>query len=108
MNIKISLPCLTALVLGLFLQAAKAGELSTYQGQITGVVCASCKDHVLSSLGKVKGVKDIQIQPTNLPEVRLLTIKSESEELTADELNKALSTAHGESYKVTQLARKKE
>lgn len=71
-----------------------------------GVVCGACKDHVVTSLAKLKGVKDIEISPTNLPEIRMLTIKAETAALTADEVNKLLTADHGDSYKVTMLAKK--
>lgn len=85
---------------------AMAGDVATFQGQITGVVCAACKDHVVSSLAKLKGVKDIEIAPTNVPEVRMLILKVETATLTADDVNKLLAADHGESYKVTTLAKK--
>ena len=85
---------------------AYAGDVVTFQGQITGVVCAACKDHVVSSLAKLKGVKDIEISPTNMPEIRVLTIKAETAALSAEDLNKLLTADHGESYKVTTLAKK--
>lgn len=96
--------CLTTALL-LSLQTM-AGDVATFQGQITGVSCGACKDHVVTSLAKLKGVKDIEISPTNLPEVRMLTIKAETAALTADEVNKLLTADHGESYKVTKLEKK--
>jgi len=99
-----SLPCLAAALL-LSLQAF-AGDVATFQGQITGVVCAACKEHVVSSLAKLKGVKDIEIAPTNVPEIRMLILKVETAALTADEVNKLLTADHGDSYKVTTLAKK--
>lgn len=85
---------------------AMAGDVATFQGQITGVVCAACKDHVVSSLAKLKGVKDIEIAPTNVPEIRMLILKVETAALTADDVNKLLAADYGESYKVTTLAKK--
>lgn len=83
-----------------------AGDTATFQGQITGVVCSACKDHVVTSLAKIKGVKDIEILPTNLPEVRMLMIKADTATLTAEEVNKLLAADHGGSYQVTKLEKK--
>ena len=100
---KIYLYLATALLLSL---PAFAGDVATFQGQITGVSCGACKDHVVTSLAKLKGVKDIEILPTNLPEVRMLMIKADTAALTAEEVNKLLAADHGESYKVTKLEKK--
>jgi len=85
---------------------AMAGDVATFQGQITGVVCGACKDHVVSSLAKLNGIKDIEISPTNLPEIRMLTLKVETAALTAEDVNKLLTSDHGESYKVTTWVKK--
>ncbi len=85
--------------------AAIAGD-STYVGEITGVVCPACKEHVTTALMKVEGIKSIEIDPTNVPEIRHLTIKASKENFSASEANNALTAAHGDSYKVTKLEKK--
>jgi copper chaperone CopZ len=96
--------CLASALL-LSIQAI-AGDVATFQGQITGVVCGACKDHVVSSLAKLKGIKDIEISPTNLPDIRMLTLKVETAALTAEDVNKRLTADHGENYKVTTWVKK--
>ena len=85
--------------------AAIAGDI-TYEGQITGVVCGACKDHVTEALMKVDGIKSVEIAPTNVPEIRHITIKGTKENFSASDANNALAAAHGENYKVTKLDKK--
>ena len=98
------------LALALILTAAPAflfaGEPATYEGEIKGVVCAACKEHVTESLLKVDGVKTVEIAPTNVPEIRHITIKAAKENFSASDANNALATAHGDTYKVTKLEKK--
>lgn len=84
---------------------ALAGDI-TYEGQITGVVCGACKDHVTEALMKVDGIKSVEIAPTNVPEIRHITIKGSKENFSATDANNALAAAHGENYKVTKLDKK--
>lgn len=83
-----------------------AGEPLKYEGEITGVVCGACKEHVTTTLMKIDGVKAVEIAPTNLPEIRHLTIKATKPDFSAADANNALATAHGETYKVTKLEKK--
>ena len=85
---------------------ALAGDAITYVGEITGVVCSACKEHVTESLMKVDGVKTVEINPTNVPEIRHITIKAAKENFSASDANNALATAHGDTYKVTKLEKK--
>jgi len=85
---------------------ALAGDAITYVGEITGVVCSACKEHVTESLMKVHGVQTVEINPTNVPEIRHITIKAEKENLSATDVNNALAAAHGDTYKVTKLDKK--
>jgi copper chaperone CopZ len=82
-----------------------AGDI-TYEGQITGVVCGACKEHVTEALMKVDGIKSVEIAPTNVPEIRHITIKGSKENFSATDANNALAAAHGENYKVTKLDKK--
>lgn len=85
---------------------AFAGDALTYEGEITGVVCPACKEHVTEALMKVQGVKSVDIAPTNVPEIRHLVIKAEKENFSATDVNNVLASAHGDSYKVTRLEKK--
>lgn len=82
-----------------------AGDF-TYEGQITGVVCGACKEHVTEALMKVDGIKSIEIAPTNVPEIRHITIKASKDNFSASDANNALAAAKGENYKVTKLDKK--
>ena len=93
------------LALVLATSAAFAGDI-TYVGQITGVVCGACKDHVTEALMKVDGIKSVEINPTNVPEIRHITIKATKDNFSASDANNALTAAKGENYKVTKLDKK--
>lgn len=83
-----------------------AGDAVKYEGEITGIVCGACKEHVTEALMKVHGVKTVEIAPTNLPEIRHITITASKPDFSASDANNALSQAHGDTYKVTRLEKK--
>lgn len=83
-----------------------AGEPVKYEGEITGIVCGACKEHVTEALMKVNGVKSVEIAPTNVPEIRHIIITAAKPEFSASDANNALASAHGDNYKVTRLEKK--
>ncbi len=82
-----------------------AADPVKFEGEITGVVCGACKDHVTSALMKVTGVKSVEIAPTNKPEIRHIIITAAKPEFSASDANKALAAEHGDNYKITRLAK---
>ena len=89
-----------------FALMARAGDVQKYEGEITGVVCPACQEHVTEALMKVDGVKSVEIAPTNVPTIRHIVITAAKEGFSAADANNALATAHGETYKVTKLDKK--
>ncbi len=83
------------------LLSAKPAKHS-YQGEVTGVVCQDCSDHVKTALGKLPGVTSVKVLKGDKEGVNKLVIDSNSDKLTLDELNKALEE-FAKSYAVTSL-----
>ena len=84
--------------------AAKADTASSYVGEISGLVCASCKAEVVAGLSKLPGVTSVEITPSNNPEIRRITINSTREALTSEEVNQALDKV-SKDFKVSKLAK---
>jgi len=84
--------------------ACKAETPLNYEGEITGLVCASCKIEVVTALSALKGVKNVEITPSNNPEIRRIVISSTSDSLTQADVNGALDKVSKE-FKVTKLAK---
>ncbi|MDB6138752.1 MAG: hypothetical protein JWO94_1824 [Verrucomicrobiaceae bacterium] len=101
MNMLRALVAIATVSATLTLQAETA---SSYEGEITGLVCASCKQEVVDALSKLEGVKNVEITPSNNPEIRKITVASTSNSLTQTDLNQALDKVSKE-FKVTKLAK---
>ncbi len=84
--------------------AVQAETANSYEGEITGLVCASCKQEVVTALSKLDGVKNVEITPSNNPEIRKIVIASTSTSLTETDVNQALDKVSKE-FKVTKLAK---
>ncbi len=97
---------LSAILCALVLAPAVLAGDAKFEGEITGLVCASCQEHVTGVLMKIDGVKNVEIVATNKPEIRHIIITSSKEAFTAEDANKALLAAHADSYKVTRLEKK--
>lgn len=82
----------------------KAEVPSNYEGEITGLVCASCKQEVVAALSKIEGVKNVEITPSNNPEIRRIVIASANPSLTQEDVNTALGKVSKE-FKVTKLSK---
>ncbi len=84
--------------------AANADTASSYVGEISGLVCASCKAEVVAGLAKLPGVTSVEITPSNNPEIRRITINATREALTSEEVNQALDKV-SKDFKVSKLAK---
>ena len=101
-------PFLTLLAIALSFVAPSFAEDAkhTYTGEITGVVCAACKEHVSSTLtAKLPGVEKIDITKGEKEGVNLITIVSKQPDVTKDAAMAALGDL-GKSYQITSLAKK--
>ena len=74
----------------------------TYQGEVTGVVCAACSDHVKSALSKISGVESVKVLRGEKEGVNKLVVISTAASLTLQEVNKALGE-YAKDYTITSL-----
>lgn len=100
---KLLLTTLTVLVTMLYSSAAWAGEV-TYVGTLTGIECSGCKRTIAQSLGKMKGVRTIQIKKTGERTHQLTVITDGSKVLTRADATAALKKA--EHYKIQSWSRR--
>ncbi|WP_395736256.1 heavy-metal-associated domain-containing protein [Prosthecobacter sp.] len=65
---------------------AAAGDAPVnYIAEMTGMVCAGCKDHVTASFNKLEGVSKVQIVPGEKPGTQKVTVTSTSASLTKEQ-----------------------
>ncbi len=62
----------------------------TYEGEVAGVMCAACSNHVQTALSKLDGVTSVKVTPGKDGGVPHLTLVSTSPKLTKDAAIKAL------------------
>lgn len=106
------LPTMKTLILSLSLlvsavtaQAADEKKSVTYEGKITGVVCASCKEHVAGALiQKLPGVVSVDVKPGD-EEANKLIIVADSDTITKESAIEALGT-YAKNYTIVSLAKK--
>ena len=65
----------------------------TYVAEMTGMVCAGCKDHVTASLTKLEGVSKVEIAPAEKPGTQKVTVTSTSPALTKEQAVSALGSS---------------
>ena len=102
--------CQTAiLALSLLTGAFAADEAKkehTFTGDITGVVCSSCKQHVTAMLTKnLEGVVNVDVKPgatDDAPKKLILTAKSDA--VTKEAVIKALGD-YAKNYQVLSLVK---
>ena len=82
--------------------AARAETAASYVGEITGLVCASCKMEVVDALSKMDGVKNVEIVASNQPDIRKITIATTRDSLTSADVNQTLEKV-SKDFKVTKL-----
>ncbi len=81
-------------LLALFSTHVLAGDAPvSYIAEMTGMVCAGCKDHVTASFTKLDGVSKVQIAPGDKPGTQKVTVTSTSPTLTKEQAVAALGTS---------------
>jgi len=88
-------------------QADDTNAKHTFSGEITGVVCSSCKQDVQTALAKnLAGVLNVTVEPSGKPDVQKLTIVSTSDKVSVDAATKALG-ADAKDFHILSLSEKK-
>ncbi len=69
-----------------------AGEPVTflYQGEVAGVMCSACSNHVQTALAKIPGVKNVSVLPAKDGGLPRLEITATSASITREDCVKAL------------------
>ena len=81
-------------LLALFSATALAGDAPVnYLAEMSGMVCAGCKDHVTASFTKLEGVSKVQIVPGDKPGTQKVTVTSTSTTLTKEQAVAALGAS---------------
>jgi len=94
------------LLLSFSLQAADEKKATTYEGRITGVVCASCKAHITGALTqKLTGVISVDVKASDNADQQKLIIVAESDAVTKEAATEALGT-YAKNYQILSLAKK--
>ncbi len=100
------LALLLAAVFAFAAQAFAADTASTYQGEITGVVCAACSAHVSEALtAKLPGVEKVDITKGDKAGVNKITIVAKNSDVTKDTAMAALGDL-AKTYQITSLEKK--
>lgn len=76
---------LLALIHLLALPVFAADKPVTYVGEMTGMVCAGCKQHVTESFTKLAGVSKVEIILGDKPGTQKVTLTSTSAALTKEQ-----------------------
>jgi len=78
----------------------------TYEGQITGVVCASCKAHITAALTqKLTDVVSVDVKAGETPETQKLIVIANNNDITKESATEALGT-YAKNYQILSLAKK--
>jgi copper chaperone CopZ len=79
----------------------------TYTGEISGIVCASCKEHVTTMLmKKIDGVVSVDVKPADKPEGnQKLIIVAKNASITKESATEALGT-FAKNYEIVSLTKK--
>ncbi|WP_395745256.1 heavy-metal-associated domain-containing protein [Prosthecobacter sp.] len=87
-------PAFILALLSLFIGSAIAADAPVnYIAEMTGMVCAGCKDHVTASFTKLEGVSKVQIVPGDKPGTQKVTVTSTSPSLTKEQAVAALGAS---------------
>lgn len=74
--------------------AAFAGDKPiTYVAEMSGMICAGCKDHVTASFNKLEGVSNVQIVPGDKPGTQKVTVTTTAAALTKEQAVAALGSS---------------
>lgn len=88
------------------LHAADDTQTVTYEGEITGVVCASCKAHITAALTqKLTDVVSVDVKRGEKPDTQKLIVVSHQNDLTKESATEALGT-YAKNYKILSLDKK--
>jgi copper chaperone CopZ len=88
------------------LHAADEKKSVTYEGQITGVVCASCKAHVAGALTqKIPGIISVDVKAGDNADQQKLIIVAAGDAVTKESATEALGT-YAKNYQIISLAKK--
>ena len=83
--------------------AADLPKQVTYQGDVAGVMCVACSDHVKTALLKLPGVEKVSVLPGDKPGLNKLIIVAHSSSITQASANDALG-GQSRMYDVVDLA----
>ena len=83
---------LTLLISLLTITSCAAGEPVTfqYEGEVAGVMCSACSNHVQTALAKIKGVQSVSVLPAKDGGIPRLEITATSAAITREDCVKAL------------------
>lgn len=81
---------LLALLAAVTLPLHAADKPVSYIAEMTGMVCAGCKDHVTASFSKLDGVTAVVIVPGDKAGTQKVTVTSTSSSLTKEQAVAAL------------------
>lgn len=90
------------------LRAADEAKTVTYEGKISGVVCASCKEHVTGALKqRLPDVISVEVKPGEKPDAedKKLIIVAGSAAITKETATEALGT-YAKNYTIKSLEKK--
>ena len=73
--------------------APAADKPVTYVAEMSGMVCAGCKDHVTSALTKLEGVSKVEIAVGEKPGTQKVTVTSTAPALTKEQAVAALGAS---------------
>ncbi len=101
---------LLSVVISAFTSHSKSAEPVaevTYTGEISGIVCASCKEHVTTMLSKkLDGVVSVDVKPGDKPDSRqTLVIVAKNPSITKEAATEALGT-FAKNYEIVSLTKK--
>lgn len=83
-----------AALVSLCAMPALAGDTPvSYIAEMTGMVCAGCKDHVTASFTKLEGVTKVQIVPGEKAGTQKVTVTSTSASLTKEQAVASLGSS---------------
>lgn len=79
----------------------------TYTGEISGIVCSSCKEHVTTMLmKKLDGAVSVDVKPGDKPEGnQKLIIVAKNDKITKEKATEALGS-FAKNYEIVSLTKK--
>lgn len=84
---------LLALIIAVFTPAFAGDKPVTYTAEMSGMICAGCKDHVTTAFNKLDGVSNVKIVPGDKPGTQKVTVTSTSTAITKEEAVAALGAS---------------